>query len=131
MNDEHDAFEEYLRQFRPQKPRTLPQLPAPPGPRARLLWGAITLAALVCGLVLWFEIKPSSIVQSRATQMTACGIDLKKSPAPSELTMGRLRTYTKRDPSCLDLVLSESSHRVLPNVEKSQGPLRELARDID
>lgn len=127
MNDEHEVFEQYLRQFRPRKPGPLPGPRDGSRLRRKLLWSVAALAVGVCAF--WIGTRYASRFQNRETQIDPCGIVTAAGPEPNNLTLGRLRTYTRRDPSCLDLVLSKSSREVLPNVEDSRGALRVLADD--
>src|SRR5262245_40758363 len=105
-----DELEALLRQFRPRRPRPLPDVE--PSRRFRpVAWIAASgLAAAVVLLVMRLERTP--------------GVD---APDAVSITLGAFNAYAVKSPEDLDRALTKTSAAILPDVERPGGALHALS----
>jgi hypothetical protein len=129
VENRDEQFERYLQQFRPKKPRALPETERPALLRPRLLLAIAGVVLAVWALAIGLAIRSqrsairniaSTQVRSAQTGNTGVGPDV---------SLGRLSVLVRTDPRRLDAALTESSRRLLPNVESSHGALHVLASE--
>ncbi len=125
MDSEDQELEALLRQFQPRAPAPLPdEMPSPRVWTRRLMPIA---AALALSVGLWQLGREMSNVHRRPPPAPPAA-------GPIELpldTLGGLGAALMTGPERLDLVLAETSRRLLPDVEASDGALQILGRPED
>lgn len=120
---EDKKLEAYLRQFRAQTPRPLPNERKPPKVRIATLAAIAALILLVIGVVAFREAQKGSrrevLVKTR----------VEPRPAAAEISMIRLSRFAQQDPDSLGAHLDSLSSRLLPDVHSGKGVLNHLARE--
>ena len=124
MNDEQ--FENYLKEFEPKKPRTLPELKAPAANWRR--FAAAAAVILLCGTSVWrgFREKPtvgivlSSIPQKPATDKTA---------GERKKTAFELKKAALEDSAKFEAMLVRESQEALPGFSARDSALHALAKE--
>src|SRR5688572_14401012 len=106
-----DELETLLRQFRPRRPGPLPDVEHGRGvrPLVRVVLGGIAAAVVI--LVGWRE-----------------RISVSDAP-PTAITLGALTPYALDESRDLESILMRTSRAILPDVERSRGVLRALAKE--
>jgi hypothetical protein len=127
MNPDRDneKLESYLRRFRAQSPKPLPQWQTYRfRPRMVLAWAAVFLIALSAAFyrrqLYWRQQRelPTAPLQSRRP------IPIVKTP-----TLARLNRIAQEDPGSLDSYLNQLSKELLPDTRSSHGAFRQLAKE--
>ena len=127
MNRQDEEFEIFLRQFQPRRPRPLPEVPSKPRVGLRVLLAA-ALLGLVCVGVVHFT-RQDSLRNGEQAVIKSESI----SPAPINtadvMSADHLTRVGLANPNDLDLMLTEASQHLLPNVEGSGSMLHALAQE--
>ena len=129
MENRDEKFEMYLQQFRPKKPKALPETVRPALLRPRLLLAIAGAVLVVWALVIGLAIRSQrSAIRNRASTQVRSAQTGNTGVGP-EVSLGRLGVLVRTDPRRLDAALTESSRRLLPNVESPHGALHVLASE--
>ncbi len=127
MKEHDEQFENFLREFQPRRPRTLPAALADKPIWHRRLCAA-GLIIFTMGVSLWvFRQESTSHKDLTSAGKTQVLPDAK--PAPETLSMFPLTQLALEDPARLDTVLTEASRHVLPSFQGSESMLRVLAKE--
>lgn len=118
MNTEYEdeKVEAYLRQFRPREPGSLPKLEGK-GPRWLDPIVAAAAAAAIMAISVLLVGRRQPVAQQTAT------------PQSSSVSLGKLSRMVREHPDSLDTELESLSPRLLPDVQRSRGILKDLARE--
>lgn len=118
MNTEHedDKFEAYLRQFSPREPGPLLKRQTK-GWTLRVATLAASAAAAVLAISVFLIGRHHAAPQPILT------------PQLSPATLGALGRLAREQPDKLDTELESLSPRLLPDVQRSRGVLKDLARE--
>ena len=106
-----DELESLLRQFRPRRPAPLPDVEHGRGVRPAVRVVLAGIAAAVVILVGWRE-----------------RISVSDAPGTA-VTLGALAPYAIDESRDLESMLARTSRAILPDVERSNGVLRALAKE--
>jgi hypothetical protein len=123
MDKHEEDFEQFLRQFRPRQPRTLPE--SPPGMGLSMsawLMAATMVVICVGGFLLLSRVTPMNVSDGSLEAARPANV-------AEAMTVGRLTRLAVLDPRQLDATLIEASPSLLPDVERSGSTLRVLAKD--
>lgn len=122
MNRDDERFENYLREFAPRPPASLPFAST-----AAPLWRRFAAAAVIViafGASVWFGRRQRP--ESQLDQMTrVLGV---KRNGPKRVTLGQLRRLVN-DPNEFDAALANASRQELPDFRESTSALRVLAKE--
>jgi hypothetical protein len=121
MNDE--KFENYLREFEPRKPRTLPMVAALPSPWRRL--AAAAVFAVACGGSLWIGLHEKQVGSDSRTA-------IKQVPFETKSTWKVKITLTNRaleNPASFEAALIEEASTRLPGLSGRESTLSVLAKE--
>lgn len=118
MNAEHDddKFEAYLRQFHPREPAPLLKRETKRW-RLRIVIVAAGGAAAILAVSVFLIGRHHAAPQQTFT------------PQSSPATLGTLSRLAREHPDMLDKELESLSPRLLPDVQRSRGILKALARE--
>src|SRR5262245_23632726 len=111
MRSGMDELETVLRQYRPRRPRPLPDVERGRGVRPIVRVALAGIAAAVAIIVGWRH-----------------PVDDSARPTPA-VTLGALAPYVFDDSRDLESKLTYTSRRILPDVERSTGVLGALAQE--
>ena len=111
-----DELEALLRQFQPRRPRPLPELMRPRGPRWSVWIAAsgLAAAAIIAAIVARDERAPA--VETPRV-------------ARAVITLGALNAQGLTSAEDLDGLLTRTSRAVLPDVEQPGGVLQALSKE--
>jgi hypothetical protein len=128
MENHDEVFEQYLRQFRPRAPRTLPNAgrTVPPSWCPKL--AVVAALIVICSFLGWFSVRRHHLPRtSHLIKTLSPSSQMARSMCSLDVSLGRLMMVMRSDPSALDAALIDLSPRLLPNVENPQGTLHVLA----
>lgn len=126
--EEHDEqLESFLREFEPRRPRALPAIGVVAPARWRRLAAAAAMA-MVIGSSVWLVLRKPSPPQAGSSAPQTASLHLTISAAPP-LALLPLTRLALADPGRLDATLTEASRSVLPDLRRSDGTLRVLAKE--
>lgn len=115
-----EKLELYLRQFRAKQPRSLPQPPAIIR-RVRVpVFAAVAAVLLITVLLLFRQQRPShqpQVVHSQPADLA------------QETSLEAFNRLLRQDPEKIDGAMNSLSPRLLPDVQRSRGILKTLARE--
>jgi len=126
MDQRHDEFESFLRQFQPRVPRALPRLVAASrfNPRWWRAAAAVGLVGVGTSVLIW-RLSPAPV---RDREAHAVSNSTFVSAAPT-VTVGRLTQVAIAGLDGLDATLTIASRSLLPHVERPDSTLFSLAKD--
>jgi hypothetical protein len=116
-----EQFENYLREFRPKRPRALPPLV-----ETKDLWRRFAAAAgilIVVGASTWFathQRRSAEVERRRYRESKARG---------GRLSLLSLTHIAVEDPVRLEAVLAQESVKILPDFRNKDSTLRVLAKE--
>jgi len=126
MENSDKKFEEYLAEFRPRRPRALPD-PA----NAHRVWprhlAAVAAIAIALGASLWFSRPKNSKNKDSVVENVNVIPGIKREPPKLSLVV--VTQMALKDPVQLDAQLTEASRRMLPDFRGSDSTLRVLAKE--
>ena len=108
-----DELETLLRQFQPRRPRPLPEIARPRGPRWSVWIAVPGIAAVVIIVALVARHDPAPAVESPHVV----------------ITLGALNARVLASDEDLDAVLTRASRAILPDVERPGGVLQALSKE--
>jgi hypothetical protein len=122
MNENDRQFEDFLREFKPHRPRALPDDRAI-GLHSRRLAAAAVLGVSL-GSMLWFAFnnKRPETARLNSDQLTHHQDD------PPKLTLSQWTRLAEQDPKALEVNLNEASRRSLPGFNDPNSSLHVLAK---
>jgi hypothetical protein len=122
MNENDRQFEDFLREFKPRRPRALPEGGAIGLLPRRLAAAAVLVVSL--GSMAWFAFnnKRATTSQLSSDQLTHRQSD------PPKLTLIQWTHLAEQDPKALEANLNEASRRSLPGFNDPNSSLRVLAK---
>jgi len=126
MEDYDEQFEKYLAEFRPRRPRALPD-PI----NTNRVWprrlAAVAAIAVALGASLWFSRAKNSKDKDSVVKNVNVIPDIKREPP--KLSLVTVTQMALKDPDQLDAQLTEASRRMLPDFRGSDSTLRVLAKE--
>jgi hypothetical protein len=121
LDQDDEKLEAYLRQFRPRQPRDLPE---PRVLRWRRRTPALAAVAALIVVALWLRVWRSPRVEPPPLASEA-------SDLARETSLGSLSRVVRNAPESIDSHLDRLSPRLLPDVQRSTGVLKALAKESD
>ncbi|HET7258951.1 MAG TPA: hypothetical protein VFI75_04480 [Candidatus Acidoferrum sp.] len=122
MNEPDGKFENFLREFRPRRPRALPS------DSARELWmrrlAAAAVLAISLGGVTWFAF--SNKRSASVSQLPAA--PTQGQDEWRQLSLIQWTRLAEQDPGALEVKLNEASRKSLPAFNEANSSLRALAK---
>jgi hypothetical protein len=122
MNENDRQFEDFLREFKPRRPRALPAGRARRLHPRRLAAAAFLVVSL--GSLSWFAFRNKHLAKLRLSsdQLTHRQGDQRK------LTLIEWTRLAEQDPKALEVNLNEASRKSLPSFNDPNSSLRVLAK---
>jgi hypothetical protein len=122
MNENDRQFEDFLREFKPRRPRALPDDRAIGLHPRRLAAAAVLVVSL--GSMSWFAFKNKrpTTPQLSSDQLTY------RQGGPPKLTLIQWTRLAEQDPKALETTLDEASRKSLPGFNDPNSSLRVLAK---
>jgi len=127
MENNDKKFEEYLGEFRPRKPRPLPE-PIVHRQVWRQRLATSAAIAISLGASLWFILRKDKLSSGEIVAKNSTSVLEETSPA-CPLALLPLTQLALQDPDQLDAQLTAASLRVLPDFRGSNSTLRVLAKE--
>lgn len=122
MNEPDGKFENFLREFKPRRPRALPS------DSARELWtrrlAAAAVLAISLGGVTWFAF--SNKRSASVSQLPAA--PTQDQDEWRQLSLIQWTRLAEQDPGALEVKLNEASRKSLPAFSEANSSLRALAK---
>ncbi len=127
MENNGKKFEEYLAEFEPRKPRSLPEEIGRGQVWPRRMAAAAAIA-ISLGASLWFARKKHELGSGEVVARNSTSMPKAKSQAPP-LALVPLTRLALQDPEQFDARLIAASPTVLPDFGDSSSTLRVLAKE--
>jgi len=124
MDEDDNAFENYLRQFEPRHPGALVHAQSEPFLRVRRLAAAAVLVMFIGGSI--WTVRRKVLPTGGGADATQSNTEAR---AISVLPLMPLTKLALENPTGLDAKLSEVSRSMLPNFQEAHSTLRVLAKE--
>jgi|SRR5271163_1226008 len=122
MNENDRQFEDFLREFKPRRPRALPGDRSIELHSRRLAAAAVLVVSL--GSVVWFAFNNKRLATA---QRSSDHLAQRQGDQP-KLTLIQWTRLAEENPRAFDAQLSEASRKSLPGFNEANSSLRALAK---